>query len=102
MHCCHDAHGGSRLGLASHWPALRGRDFVTVNAAAVVITERPGVSDARGLAGREADALVLTAEERRWGRRRATTRGGREVVLALPTGTVMAPGDVLYVAEDWY
>ncbi len=75
---------------------------MTVNAAAVVITERPGVSDARGLAGREADALVLTAEERRWGRRRAITRGGREVVLALPTGTVMAPGDVLYVAEDWY
>ena len=69
---------------------------------AVVITERVGSATGDGLFGREADALVLTAEERRWGRRRATTRGGREVVLALPTGTVLAAGEVLYVGEDWY
>ena len=50
----------------------------------------------------ERDALVLTAEERRWGRRRVTTRAGRQVALALPTGSVMRPGDVLYVARDWY
>ncbi len=45
---------------------------------------------------------MLTAEERRWGRRRVTTRAGRQIALALPTGSVMTPGDVLYVARDWY
>ena len=50
----------------------------------------------------EEDALVLTAEERRWGRRRVTTRGGRELALALPTGSFLTPGDVLYVARAWY
>jgi len=50
----------------------------------------------------ERDALVLTAEERRWCRRRVTTRAGRQVALALPTGSVMRPGDILYVARDWY
>ena len=50
----------------------------------------------------ERDAIVLTAEERRWCRRRVTTRGGRQIALALPTGTVMQPGDVLYVTRDWY
>ena len=54
------------------------------------------------LSGREKDVLALTAEERRWGRRRVTTVGGRMLALALPTGTVMRPGDVLYVATDWY
>ena len=54
------------------------------------------------LSGREKDVLALTAEERRWGRRRVTTVGGRMLTLALPTGTVMRPGDVLYVATDWY
>ena len=46
--------------------------------------------------------LVLTAEERRWGRRRVITRAGRELALALPTGSVLAPGDVLHVGDDWY
>lgn len=50
----------------------------------------------------ERDALVLTAEERRWCRRRVTTRGGRQIALALPTGSVLTPGDVLYVAREWY
>ena len=50
----------------------------------------------------ERDTLVLTAEERRWCRRRVTTRGGRQIALALPTGSVLTPGDVLYVARDWY
>ncbi|MBI2215738.1 MAG: urease accessory protein UreE [Candidatus Rokubacteria bacterium] len=51
---------------------------------------------------READALVLTAEERRWGRRRVRTRAGRELQLALPTGSRLEPGDVLHVAPSWY
>jgi urease accessory protein len=45
---------------------------------------------------------VLTAEERRWGRRRVRTRAGRELVLALPTGSVLVPGAVLHVDTDWY
>jgi urease accessory protein len=51
---------------------------------------------------RVCDRLVLTAEERRWGRRRVRTRAGRELILALPTGSVLTPGDVLYVGPDWY
>src|SRR5712692_9604910 len=49
------------------------------------------------LSSLEADALVLTAEERRWGRRRVTTRGGRELQLALPTGSRLTPGEILHV-----
>jgi urease accessory protein len=56
----------------------------------------------RDLARLERDALVLTAEERRWGRRRVTTRGGRTLALALPTGSGLAPGDVLHVGAGWY
>jgi urease accessory protein UreE len=58
--------------------------------------------EAQELAGREADALVLTGEERRWGRRRVRTRAGRELHLALPTGSGLAPGDVIHVDADWY
>jgi urease accessory protein len=54
------------------------------------------------LSGREMDVVVLTAEERRWGRRRVRTRAGRELQLALPTGSRLTPGDVLHVAPDWY
>jgi urease accessory protein len=50
----------------------------------------------------ERDALVLTAEERRWGRRRVTTEKGRVLALALPTGSVLAPGAILHVARDFY
>ena len=46
--------------------------------------------------------LVLTAEERRWGRRRVWTRTGRELVLALPTGSVLEPGTVLWVGDGAY
>jgi urease accessory protein len=67
-----------------------------------VITE-PHVHVAPGaLDGLEEDALVLTAEERRWGRRRVTTRAGRELQLALPTGSRLAPGDLLFVGADFY
>jgi urease accessory protein len=69
---------------------------------AVLITERLTTTGERELAGRDRDVLVLTAEERRWGRRRVRTRGGRELALALPTGSVLAPGEILHVADDWY
>jgi urease accessory protein len=54
------------------------------------------------LAARERDTLVLGAEERRWGRRRVKTTGGRELALALPTGSVLVPGHVLHVGDDYY
>ena len=54
------------------------------------------------LARLQRDALVLTAEERRWGRRRVKTEKGRELVLALPTGSVLEPEHVLYVGPDYY
>jgi len=67
-----------------------------------VVTEpRVHVQDAE-LVGLERDVLVLTAEERRWGRRRVTTRAGRALALALPTGSVLVPGDVLHVGSGWY
>lgn len=69
----------------------------------VVVITRPQVAvhDA-DLSRRERDLLVLTAEERRWGRRRVTTQAGRVLALALPTGSTLSPGDILHVAPDWY
>ena len=73
-----------------------------VVATGVVVTERPQTVASAGLGALERDAIVLTAEERRWGRRRVRTVRGREVVLALATGTVLQPGEVLHVADGWY
>ncbi len=68
----------------------------------VVITQpHVHVHDA-DLARLERDALVVTAEERRWGRRRVTTRAGRPLALALPTGSVLTPGEILHVGPGWY
>jgi urease accessory protein len=66
-----------------------------------VITEVLAV-DAGSLAGKARDALRLTWEERRWTRKKALTAAGREIALALPTGTVLEPGDVLALERDWY
>jgi urease accessory protein len=54
------------------------------------------------LAGKERDTLCLTWEERRWTRKRVVTTQGREVALALPTGSLLRPGDVVAVEPDWY
>jgi urease accessory protein len=54
------------------------------------------------LKGKERDTLRLTWEERRWGRRRLTTVKGREVALALPTGSVLHAGQILAVEPEWY
>jgi urease accessory protein len=73
-----------------------------VNETIPIITRsRVHLHDA-DLGTRERDVLPLTAEERRWGRRRVKTRGGRELMLALPTGSLLNPGDMLYVGPDWY
>jgi urease accessory protein len=73
-----------------------------VTSPIAVITTPPSRVPDEELARRERDTLPLTAEERRGGRRRVQTRSGRELALALPAGIVLAPGDVLYVARDWY
>ncbi len=67
-----------------------------------VITEAPIAVDPAALAARSRDTLRLTWEERRWTRRKAVTTAGRAIALALPTGTVLAPGDVLALEADWY
>lgn len=54
------------------------------------------------LAGKERDTLRLAWEERRWTRKRVATRRGREVALALPTGSVLHSGDILAVSDSWY
>lgn len=54
------------------------------------------------LGAKEEDKLVLTWEERRWLRGRFTTAKGRKIGIALPTGTVLDPGAVVFVGEDWY
>jgi urease accessory protein len=54
------------------------------------------------LRAKEEDKLVLTWEQRRWMRGRFTTAQGRKIGIALPTGTTLAHGAILYVGADWY
>lgn len=67
-----------------------------------VITEALRPVPPAALAGKARDTLHLTWEERRWTRKRVTTAAGRELALALPTGTVLDPGAILLVEDDWY
>ena len=62
-----------------------------------LITDLPRAVEPAALAGKARDTLSLTWEERRWTRKRVTTTGGREVALALPTGSVLEPGAILAV-----
>ncbi|HEY7206089.1 MAG TPA: hypothetical protein VIA61_17410 [Methylomirabilota bacterium] len=68
----------------------------------LLITEPRLSVDEALLAGRERDTVRLGWEERRWNRRRLVTAGGREVALALPTGSVLEPGAIIAVEPDWY
>jgi urease accessory protein len=68
----------------------------------VVITERAVPVASATLEGRQRDTLCLTWEERRWTRKRVVTAAGREVGLALPTGSLLRPGDIVAVEADWY
>jgi len=68
----------------------------------VVITEPPAPVGRTALEGRQRDTLCLTWEERRWTRKRVVTTAGREVGLALPTGSLLKPGDIVAVEADWY
>jgi urease accessory protein UreE len=54
------------------------------------------------LRGKQRDELVLTWERRRWLRGRFASTQGRRVAIALPTGTQLEPGTLLFAADDWY
>ncbi len=54
------------------------------------------------LRGKELDTLLLTSEQRRWVRGRFTTAHGREIAIALPTGTVLHAGAVVWIEPDWF
>ncbi len=69
--------------------------MIVITAAAVPVASA-------ALEGRRRDTLCLTWEERRWTRRRVVTTAGREVGLALPTGSLLRPGDIVAVEADWY
>jgi urease accessory protein len=68
----------------------------------IVITEPHLDVEPSLLAGKARDTLCLTWEERRWTRKRVVTTAGREVALALPTGSLLRPGDVVAVETEWY
>jgi urease accessory protein len=70
--------------------------------AALIIDHLAGHDAAHNLHGKQEDTLVLTSEQRRWVRGRFTTTRGREVALALPTGTVLSPGSIILVDANWY
>ena len=52
--------------------------------------------------GKGEDTLRLTWEQRRWARGKFTTTKGREIALALPTGTPLKPGAIILVESEWY
>ena len=54
------------------------------------------------IVGKQRDSLILTSEQRRWLRGRLTTTGGREIAFALPTGTTLEPGAIVWIDSDWY
>lgn len=68
----------------------------------LVITEPQRAVAAGALDGKAREVVALTWEERRWTRKRLVTSAGREVALALPTGSVLRPGDVIAMGDDWY
>lgn len=68
----------------------------------VVIAGLPAEDDPSAREGYEADAVLLTAEERRRVPRRVVTRAGRAFILMLPPGEVLAPGRLLHVGPGWY
>lgn len=70
--------------------------------AALLIDHLIPPADPLDLRGKQEDTLVLTSEQRRWVRGRFTSVQGREIALALPTGTILLPGTVLAVETDWY
>ncbi|MGH7813684.1 MAG: hypothetical protein ACREQI_06735 [Candidatus Binataceae bacterium] len=67
----------------------------------LIVEQLPEVPPAE-LIGKRRDTVTMTAEERRWPRQRLKSAQAREIALALPTGTVLAPGAIITVGSDWY
>ncbi len=63
---------------------------------------RNKIADKKELKGLERDTLVLNWQERRRSRQRVRTTKGVELGIALPTGTVIQEGDLLYMDERCY
>lgn len=59
------------------------------------------ISEKREKKVSETDAVPLTWEGRCKCRQRLTSTGGRQIGLALPTGTILQPGDTLYRNEQF-
>lgn len=60
------------------------------------------ITDINNLAGLERDSVVLNWEERRKSRQRLKTTKGIEIAVALPTGTILYDGDILYMNNNSY
>lgn len=71
-------------------------------ADSIVIAGLPAPCDPADLTGFEADAVELTAQERRRPRRRVVTRGERVLTLMLPAGETLIPGCLLCVGAGWF
>jgi urease accessory protein len=68
----------------------------------LIIKRLPELQSHESLGQRERDTIAMTFEERRWLRRRANTNGGREIALALPTGTRLKPGTIIAIEPEWF
>jgi urease accessory protein len=68
----------------------------------LIIVQIAPPAETSSIAGKERDSLILTSEQRRWVRGRFTTTCGREIALALPTGTTLEPDSIAWVGPDWY
>jgi urease accessory protein len=68
----------------------------------LVVDRLPERIAPEALKGKVADKVVLTWEQRRWTRGRLITAGGREIAIALRTGSVLEPGHILCVEPGWY
>jgi urease accessory protein len=68
----------------------------------VIVEHLPTDPSPNELAAKEEDRIAMTWEQRRWVRGKFTTKKGREIALALPTGTVLTDGAILCLQPDWY
>ena len=56
----------------------------------------------QNLEGLYRDSVTLAWEDRRKSRQKLTTRSGLEIALALPTGSILEDGDVIYLDKERY
>ncbi len=68
----------------------------------LIIDRLEASADPADLQAKEEDRLVLTWEQRRWMRGRFTTERERKIGIALPTGTILKHGAILYIGADWF